>query len=54
MSTKKKLSSGGTTGLFFGIALVVFTGILFFNYSQSIDSVEELLFDQIEGFGREA
>ena len=54
MSTKKKLSSGGTTGLFFGIALVVFTGILVFTYSQSIDSVEELLFDQIEGIGREA
>ena len=42
-------SSGGTTGLFFGIALVVFTGILIFTYSQSIDSVEELLHDQIKG-----
>ena len=54
MRMKKKFSSGGTTGLFFGIALVVFSGILFFTYSQSIDSVEELLFDQIEGIGREA
>ena len=54
MTIKKIISSGGTTGLFFGVALVVFTGILIFTYSQSIDSVEELLYDQIEGVARDA
>ena len=54
MSLRERFSGGGATGLCFGIALVIFTGILFFNYFQSIDSVEELLFEQIEGIGREA
>ena len=47
-------NSGRSTGFFFGAALIVFSGILIFSYSQSISSVESLLRQQIEDVAREA